>query len=288
MADTLPPTVTPTDSAARIAAHYALLAQSARQAGLLPDIDIDIRTVAETGSTNVDLMTALPGLLQPTLLLAHSQTAGRGRAGRVWHAESGAALTFSLAWRLALPLSALAGLPLAVGVALVDALADTLALQGVHARLKWPNDILLDGAKLGGVLIETASVKSAVGQIWAVIGVGLNLTLSDAQTLRIGRAATGAASLQSMEREALMAAILHSLVLNLRQFEAEGFAGFAARWNHLHAYAGQAVDIIDNGKTLYSGLAQGVDSAGRLLLNTAQGQIAVIAGDVSLRLQEAS
>ena len=182
----------------------------------LPD-HITIEVVAETGSTNADLLTLIQktqgsqngpsGLIAhhngdaitgPMLLIAEQQTAGRGRAGRTWLSAPSAALMFSLAWRFDRPLQKLIGLPLAVGVAIADGLNQYLkqtlsavpeqenAETDFGIRLKWPNDLLLvDGesdGKLGGILIETASGSAqpngyADRSTWAVIGVGINLAI---------------------------------------------------------------------------------------------------------------
>jgi len=240
---------------------------------------IDVEVVAETGSTNADLMARLPQLQAPLLLIAETQTAGRGRAGRAWHTAGGTALTFSLAWKFNRPLTALAGLPLAVGVAL----AETLASLGVDARLKWPNDVQKDGAKLAGILIETGAA-SADGA-WAVIGVGLNIVLPAGLAAQIGRDVADLPALRQ-DRNRIMAALLDDLARVLEQFDRNGFTPFRARWNSLHAHAGQAVVILDRDRIVQEGRAAGVDDSGRLLLDTAAGQVAVMAGDVSLRTRQ--
>jgi BirA family biotin operon repressor/biotin-[acetyl-CoA-carboxylase] ligase len=234
---------------------------------------INIEVVAETGSTNSDLLARLPGLRAPVLRVAESQTAGRGRAGREWHSVPGGALTFSLAWKFTRPLARLAGLPLAVGVVL----AEVLDAFGVEARLKWPNDVLQDGAKLSGILIETAA--AANDETWAVIGVGLNIAQPEAPG--VGRVA--ALPGLRKDRNRLMGGLLEGLLRALPQFDDWGFEVFQARWNSLHAYADQPVAILDRGAVLHEGRARGVDEQGRLLLDTAAGQVAVVAGDVSLR-----
>jgi len=241
---------------------------------------VGIEVVAQTGSTNADLLARLTQLAGPTLLVAQNQSAGRGRAGRSWLSEAGASLTFSLAWKFKGPLARLAGLPLAVGVALAEALGEL----GVQVQLKWPNDLLKDGAKLAGILIETQGADD--GAIWAVTGVGLNLVMPDELEARIGRAAAAAPWLARMEREALMAALLDALAACMVQFDQAGFGAFCARWNRLHAYRGSSVTIVDRGVILHQGVAAGVDDGGRLLLDTAAGRIEVVAGDVSLRLKE--
>jgi BirA family biotin operon repressor/biotin-[acetyl-CoA-carboxylase] ligase len=242
---------------------------------------VNIKVVEETGSTNADLLSCLTALTGPTLLIAKSQTAGRGRAGRTWHSVHGKSLTFSIAWQFQAPLQTLVGLPLAVGVALAEA----LALFQIPVRLKWPNDILYEGKKLAGILIESATANQD-NCSWAVIGIGINMGIDDSVAAGINRRIASIAWLAELDQNMLMAALLNSLAEALVQFEQEGLPAFASRWNALHAYYGQPVAILDNGEILHEGIAIGVDEIGRFLLDTADGCIAVMAGDVSLRAKE--
>ncbi len=241
-----------------------------------------IEVLAETGSTNADLLARLDSLALPTMLAAEMQTAGRGRAGRSWHAAPGAALTFSLAWKFNSRLQSLAGLPLAVGVVI----ADTLTGFGIDVRLKWPNDVLKDGNKLAGILIETASVRNTPdGGVWAVIGIGINVSVSERLAGTIGRPVADLSSAE-IDRNALLASLLDDLSEALVRFDRAGFGEFAVGWNRLHAHAGQQVVILDQGRVSHEGTAIGVDDGGRLLLATAAGQVAIASGDVSLRTVE--
>jgi len=272
-----------TISAQRIA---ALIASSSNDNAKTVVVEV----VAETGSTNADLLARISAgdggrPVAPVLLVAELQTAGRGRAGRPWQTTKTSALTFSLAWKFKRPLHALIGLPLAVGVALAEA----LGIFGVDVELKWPNDVLRDGAKLAGILIETAQDKSAgagATGTWTIIGIGVNLTMPPDLQQRIGRAVADVSELLTHERERLLAILLSALSDALADFDARGFAHFVARWNRLHAYTGRTVRILDDGRVVHEGVAVGVDEHGCFLMDTMSGRVAITAGDVSLRLQE--
>lgn len=252
--------------------------------------NVAVEVVEETGSTNADLLERASSLEAPLLLVARNQTAGRGRAGRSWLSSIEGSLTFSLAWRFDGGVNRLAGLPLAVGVAL----AETLGRLGVQVGLKWPNDVLRDGDKLAGILIETRNetadgkqTAAPGGGVWAVIGIGLNLVMPDEAEAQLGRSIASLPWLARMDRNELMATLLDGLAGALREFERAGFGAFAARWNLRHAWQGETVTILDRGAVLHEGAAAGVDDAGRLLLDTLEGRIAIMAGDVSLRVKGA-
>jgi BirA family transcriptional regulator, biotin operon repressor / biotin---[acetyl-CoA-carboxylase] ligase len=275
-----------------------------------------LEIVEETGSTNTDLMLRMKNLPRDdaapgvhAVRVAYRQTAGRGRQGRSWYAEPGRALMFSLACVLPRPLAGLTGLSLAVGVALVEALRALPGLApGDAARigLKWPNDVLLDQGKLGGILIETAwSTPDASA---AVIGIGLNLrddeALASALSSDLAAAsartpaqaqakapplmrATPPASLSRVRPEATLtetlAAALEALASMIERFSADGFAPFRPRWNACHVHAGREVVLIEQGVEVTRGKALDVDETGRLLIATADGVMPIATGDVSLR-----
>ena len=224
--------------------------------------------------------------MQPCLLVAEQQTAGRGRQGRAWRSAPGASLTFSLA--LPLHVTDWSGLSLAVGVAVADALdlgAGTVARDPSrpHIGLKWPNDLWLmggaaSGRKLGGILIET--IAAGAGRL-AVIGIGLNV-----QPMELNDASAGFACLQELDPGAAAPAVLHRvalpLVLALQQFEREGFAAFSERFAKRDLLRGQPVRTTQ--PDVPEGFAQGVSANGALLVQTASGLRAVSSGEVSVRL----
>src|SRR6202012_3651680 len=158
--------------------------------------DWPIEIVEETGSTNADLMArvkALPhrsnALPRPIVRVAYLQTAGRGRRGRTWYAEPGNALLFSVACVLPRPLEGLAGLSLAVGVALVDGLRSLPVAGPGQIALKWPNDVLLEGDKLAGILIETAWSTDDASAV--VIGIGTTVKGADELAAKVGALTAG-------------------------------------------------------------------------------------------------
>ncbi|QCP48058.1 biotin--[acetyl-CoA-carboxylase] ligase [Trinickia violacea] len=267
-----------------------------------------IEIVDETGSTNADLMAELKSLSRdalalrsPAVRVAYRQTAGRGRQGRPWFGEPGNALMLSLGCVLPQPLEGLAGLSLAVGTALVEGLR-TLPLEGdgngeTKVALKWPNDILLDGGKLAGILIETA--WSTPGASAVVIGAGINVQGAEALAAQVDALQSGVAAQARATQPAALSqawpganltdtfvAALNALDGALAQFSSEGFAPFAERWSAYHAYAGREVVLLEQGAEVARGIALGVDALGQLLLDTADGVRPIATGDVSLRLAE--
>ena len=253
-------------------------------------LGLEIEVVQSTGSTNADLRAKLAQLSGPRLLVAENQTAGRGRAGRSWLAESGSSLCFSLAWQFQGALSSLAGLSLAVGVSL----AQTLIQRGFPVQLKWPNDLLKDGLKLGGVLIESVPVRSQQNAVWAIIGIGLNTQLSENLCASVGHDIAALSmqtnaqpTAQPIDRNKLCAQLVDGLKQALQEFQQYGLKNFISLWQQYHAYANQVVSITEQGRLLHEGLASGIDADGRLLLQslTTPTQLTAIAvGDVSLRL----
>lgn len=234
----------------------------------------ELRRVQRCGSTNSELL-AEKNLERPVLLLADEQTAGRGRRGRRWHSAPGAGLTFSFALALRRPLRELAALPLVAGVAVARALH---ALGVTRAALKWPNDIVVDGAKLGGILVET---RSHGGAVKAVIGVGINLREADALEAQLRRPVAAVEQFISVPaKEALASTIGDALLKSLTAFEARGLDTVRADWERLDAHAGQKLRVrLADGRVL-TGVASGLDVDGALRLATRGGMRAVRSGRV--------
>lgn len=250
--------------------------RAAAPAGLAIDV------VQLTDSTNRRLHEA-PAAADPQLLLAEYQTAGRGRRGRAWRSPYGANLALSLAWSFPAWPPQLSALPLAVGVACARALA-ALGLHGL--RLKWPNDLYVDGRKLGGILIEHRG--EAGDSCRVIIGIGLNVAMSGAQAQGIDQPwisldeALQAQGGGRASRNRLAAALAGELMGLLRRFQTAGFAPFAREWAELDLVRDRPVRI--NGGGELDGIARGVDAAGALIVEVEGRRHAVHSGDVSLRL----
>jgi BirA family biotin operon repressor/biotin-[acetyl-CoA-carboxylase] ligase len=244
---------------------------------------VEVRAAA--ASTNALLLErAAAGAASGTVIAAEWQSAGRGRRGRPWHAGLGGGLAFSMLWRFAQGASELSGLSLAVGVALARRLA---ALVGPGIALKWPNDIVAGGGKLGGILIELAG--DVLGPGAAVIGVGINVRLSSAVRADIDQPATDLESLldgrafELVDRNALLAGLLVELDRALAVFASAGFGPFRSEWESRHAHQGKPVTVLLPDGRSERGKARGVAEDGALLLETGGGVKRFHSGEVSLR-----
>lgn len=237
-------------------------------------------------STNrflADLNDALPpGAAQ--LCIAEIQNAGRGRRGRSWLAPFGSGICMSVGWQFAQPPPAFSALSLAVGVAAVTALRQ---LGAADVMLKWPNDLMWKGRKLGGILIEMRG--ESAGPAHVVIGIGINMHMPAA--VRLALAEQQAALIADIHeilrdrtptRNIIAASIVNELIPMLQTFAIEGFAPFQSQWQALDAFAGATVKVI-NGAHATVGTERGVDSDGSLLVDVDGELRKFVSGEVSLR-----
>ena len=232
---------------------------------LLPDFTVEV--LSEIDSSNSELMRrARAGQYEATLLVAERQTAGRGRMGRVWQSQPGDSLTFSIG--LSMAPRDWSGLSLAVGLSLAESLH-----PGV--RLKWPNDLWLEDRKLGGILVEAASMA---GRSQVVVGVGLNIRPRVADGLNTAPAAL-TELLPDLTATACLAGVAFPLIQTLRTFEHDGFAPLQDRFASRDVLKGRRVYTSDG----QVGEALGVGPSGALRLQTAAGLQEIHSAEISVR-----
>jgi len=210
-----------------------------------------------TDSTNARARElASAGAVHGTLVTAAEQSAGRGRQGRTWSAPAGQALLMSLVLREWPAL-----LPLATAVAVAET-------AGEAARIKWPNDVLVSGRKVAGILVEARPQEG-----WAVIGIGLNVAVDLHALPAELRATAGTLGRLPADVESTLATLLAKLECRLTTGEATLLTAYRAR----DALAGRELRWVDG-----EGRAVGIDDAGRLLVDTRAGRVALDAGEVHL------
>ncbi|RPH94206.1 MAG: biotin--[acetyl-CoA-carboxylase] ligase [Lysobacterales bacterium] len=255
----------------------ALSADLIRQAlpPLARDLVRELTVLGETDSTNAVLARLPPDRRHAHAVLAEAQTRGRGRRQRHWYSPAGGNIYLSLGWRFEPAPPHLTTLPLVAGVCACRALERAgLRSHGV----KWPNDILVNGAKLAGILVET--LTAAGRAVLAVIGIGLNVRMPGGATGlpagAVDRPWTDLASqLPAAQREigrnALAALLLEELLSGLERYAAEGFEPFREDWNRRDLLAGKRVGLEGNGPfpsgMAHSGTALGIDEGGGLVVD---------------------
>jgi BirA family biotin operon repressor/biotin-[acetyl-CoA-carboxylase] ligase len=247
----------------------------------------ELEVFPSIASTNTYLMAQpSPPVGRLRVAVADHQTAGRGRHERRWLSAPGAGLCMSVAYTFERSTTEIDGLTLAIGVGAVRALRQ---LDIDDVSLKWPNDIVAQEGKLGGILTEAQAGRS--GNATVVTGIGINVNIG--QRLDLGAASDWAqrpVDLQSLvdrppPRDLLAGKLLEQLYLAFRRFDEVGVAGFMDAWRRHDWLLGReiAVDMPDRQVT---GIAAGVDDRGLLLVDTKSGQVSVIAGSIAMASRE--
>lgn len=232
----------------------------------------------EIHSTNRHLMEQLGRLGPGHACLAERQTAGRGRRGREWVSPFACNIYLSLYWRFDISPLQLSGLGLAVGVALIRALRQ-LGIE--DARLKWPNDLVWQGRKLAGILLEMSGESG--GPCHVVTGVGLNVDMADGDG-RIDQpwVALNQMVSQPLSRNRVAGVVLGELLACARQFQGGGLEPFLSEWQEADAYSGREVVIL-MGENRFQGVASGIDPSGAIIVAVDGVMRRFHSGEVSLR-----
>ena len=252
------------------------------EASTRPRVSLEIYgEVASTNQHLLDVPGSGPGNL--SVCLAESQSAGRGRRGKVWYSPPHAGLYLSAGWQFHQTPSNLTALTLAVGVIarrVIQAEAD------LYVKLKWPNDLIWESRKLGGVLVEVKETPDS--PCYVVVGIGLNVALPKLGSGESPKWRTGAVDLYEAvagnlpSRVALATALIEALLKLLENYGDTGFLPYHGEFMEADFLRGQAVELEDSKGPVF-GRAVGVEADGFLLLKTAHGMRRVSTGDVSVR-----
>lgn len=245
-----------------------------------------IETAWTVDSTNSVLLARQnPPFGTSEVLLAEYQTAGRGRRGRTWVAPPGGSICLSLSWAFREVPHDLSALGLVIGVCALRALRESGLEEG---QLKWPNDLVVAGKKLGGILIELRAESD--GPACVVIGIGLNVALGANVLEAIGETGLSptdlvTAGLKQPSRNAVAADLVTQVIRGLLVFEKEGLRPFAEEWGAADSLRGRQIDV-HTLEGVARGLARGIDLHGALVVETPQGVRRFISGDVTVRAVE--
>lgn len=233
-----------------------------------------------TGSTNDDAAAlARRGEPEGTVVVADAQTAGRGRLGRGWVSVRGLNLYMSVLLRPAVPPGAAPQLSLVAGVAVARA----IEAEGVETRIKWPNDVLLGGRKVCGILTELEAEADRVE--FVIVGIGVNLNSRPEHfppELRDIATSVGLAAGRPVERARFAARLLGELEHCYDRYIEAGFGALAGEWNGRSALTGRRVTVAGAARDAVSGSCAGIDGDGALLLVEGATRHRVLAGDVTV------
>lgn len=267
----------------RLPEPLELLDEEAIRAHLAPEVNEALARMEvhlELTSTNAYLMQrAQRGAPSGWVCFAERQTAGRGRRGRTWVSPFGGNIYLSVLWRFPSVAAVANGLSPAIGLAVAEALhAAAVADVGV----KWPNDVVWNGRKLGGVLLEMAG--ESAGPCCVVAGVGVNVALPPEEAAAIDQPWTDMRSITGapVARNHLAATLLEHIVSTLAEFERDGFSRFSERWRARDAWAGRPAQLVLPGEAV-RGTVAGVDPQGALLFEREGQTRAYTTGELSLR-----
>ncbi len=244
-------------------------------ANLLSSLPLQINLLDSVSSTNTWLRER-PQAALCQLAITDWQGAGRGRHEREWLSPPGRQLTFSLRRDVAEGPWPWQGLALAVGVEI----AETLQSHGIPVQLKWPNDLWLSGAKLGGILVELDAASDGPSSI--IVGVGLNELLTQAERDRLDRPVSDlSAYATTYTRAQLLHELLERLIRLLSEYASRGLGAWIERWHRLDLLRGREVQFEQAGRQV-TGIAQGIDAQGCLCVMTADGLLRCHSGEISL------
>lgn len=237
---------------------------------------INMRYLESCESTNIECFQLDK---HRSVVIAEHQSSGRGRRGRKWHSPLSQNIYCSIGLNKSLPAEILGLVSLRVGVCIAQVLQDR-GYSDIH--LKWPNDILIGGKKLGGILIETRAL--ATNEFYLVIGLGLNVNLHEAELRKIDQPAI---SLQQIlgapvDRHKLLSQLVSSIINAVNRFEPQSIETLLEAFNFFDRYKGKQV-LVKTVDKKYTGLYLGIEKTGHIRIQTEQGLLTFGAAEISLR-----
>ena len=239
--------------------------------------DVSLEVLWSVGSTNTHVMTFKKAASVAHVCLSERQIQGKGRRGRTWVSPFGTNIYVSIGRRFRRSLAELGGLSIAIGISIADSLR---RLGAKDVGVKWPNDILMGGGKLAGILIELGPQEQ--GSTFVVTGVGINLGLTDKDTKDIEQPWSTLGGVVGVSRNELASVVIKDLLNTLAEFDENGFARFYQAWPEFNVYQGAEVDIVFGNERL-SGVDAGIDESGALRVRLGDSVKVFNAGEISVR-----
>ncbi len=240
-------------------------------------------TFNELPSTNDYLLKHAAHFAHNTVAcFAEQQTAGRGRLGRAWVSPYAANIYLSLLWHFSLTINQLAGLNMVIGISIIETIQSITTAPDL--MLKWPNDVYWRDKKLAGILIDLAGESNGVSS--TVIGIGINVNMPDSAADDINKPWVDLHTItaKTISRNQLAGVLVERLLINLQQFQKHGTSEFCEKWKALDYLFGKQISISTATNSI-SGIAQGINEQGQLLLLTTSSVITPIsAGEASVLL----
>lgn len=263
----------------RLAQPISLL-DGDRLASRLAELGWRLHLSQQVDSTNSEALRRLVGGEQaPFVILAEQQSAGRGRRGRAWASPYGQNLYYSLALELAGGVTQLEGLSLSVGLAVVAALR---GLGLTEAGVKWPNDVLVNGRKIAGILVDIQGDPADI--CWVIIGIGVNVNMRQMAVMDQPWTSMASAAQRDFDRTLVALSLSERLRAYLATHLGSGFGALQNEWQRAHLWQGQEVMLSSGDQISCKGIALGVDGRGALRLRVDGEEKAFSGGELSLRL----
>jgi BirA family biotin operon repressor/biotin-[acetyl-CoA-carboxylase] ligase len=240
---------------------------------------VALTVIDEIDSTNAEVMRMLAkGERAMPVVTAEAQTAGRGRRGQPWRSPAGENVYLSMGLSLSGGFAAVDGLSLVLGVAVAEALE---SLGAGSVGLKWPNDIFIDGVKVGVILVELQG-ELQEGVVHAIVGVGLNVHMTNGANIdQPWTSLTLSRPELTWDRSAVVASLITSIIGTGEKFQLVGFAGFRDAWQSRDVFFNRELMARDGER---QGVGQGIDASGNYVLRTDKGDFSVRSGEISLRV----